>query len=199
MWLGALLIFFILSPFPSREHLDANRFAAVFGRWPAYLVFSVAEGAVVFAGSLVLDLPLTSTGMFALIIGADCFTFMCIMQLLNLFDTPGKAVSVLLVVFQLVCCSGTLPVELGTNFAQAVGPFLPFYYSIDALREVMSGGVTATILKDLGMLATFAAGSAVLTLLAYPKALALKRMRDAATVEEITGKTLENFEQTGDR
>lgn len=190
LWLGALLIFFILDPFPSREHLGASRFAAVFGRWPAYLVFSAAEGAVVFSGSLVLGLPLTSVGVFALVIGVVCFSFMCILQLLNLFDTPGKAVGVLLVVFQLVCCSGTLPAELGSDFAVAAGPCLPFYYSIDALREVLSGGVFSTVFADLGTLLLFAVAAVALSLLTYPRALALKRKRDAAMVESITGKSL---------
>ena len=38
LWLGSLLLFFIFDPFPSKNMEYAGRFAAVFGRWPLYLV-----------------------------------------------------------------------------------------------------------------------------------------------------------------
>lgn len=187
LWLGALLIFFIFEPFPPREQLGASRYAAIFGRWPLYLVLSTLEALVMLIGGYLSGTPYTDAGMAALVIACIAFSFMCILQFLNLFGIVGKAMAVLLVALQLVCCSGTLPAVLGSDFAEAVGPSLPFYYSIDAIREIMSGGVAAVAFSDMGMLLVFAAGSVVLSLITYPLALRMKRKTDAATLENILG------------
>lgn len=193
MWLGALIIFFVFSPYPSRAHIGASRFAAVFGRWPLYLCMSAAEAAVVCIGAVLSGLPCTDLGMLCLLFAVIAFSFMCIMQFFNLFDVAGKAIAVLLLILQLVCCSGTLPAELGTDFAVTAGPLMPFYYAIDAFREIMSGGVVTTALADMGMLLAFAAAFVALTLLAYPIGLKMKAKLDANAVEAITGKTLEEI------
>ena len=187
MWLGALLVFFAFDPFPSRTHLKSNRFAAIFGRWPLYLCMSALEAAVVCIGSLACGLPCTNIAALVALFAVLAVSFMCIMQFFNLFDVPGKALAVLMVILQLVCCSGTFPAELGSDFATSVGPMLPFYYAIDAFREIVSGGVIQTALNDMGVLLCFGAAFTALSLLAYPFALKLKRKRAKQTVQAILG------------
>lgn len=80
-----------------------------------------------------------------------------------------------------------MPAILGTDFAQTVGPCLPFYYSIDAFREIMSGGVTDVALQNMEVLFAFGAGALVLSLVAYPLALKMKKRRDREAVKDITG------------
>lgn len=186
LWLGSLMIFFIFDPFPSREHLDCGRFSAVFGRWPLYAVLAAINAASACVGAMLLDLPITDSGMFIALFVVDAVSFLCIMQFLNLFDTAGKALGVLLVIFQIVCCSGTMPAILGSDFAQTVGPCLPFYYSIDAFREIMSGGVTEVALQNMEVLLAFGAGALVLSLVTYPLALKMKKRRDREAVKDIT-------------
>ncbi len=193
LWLGSLMIFFIFDAFPSRKCLmRVGRFRAIFGRWPLYGILAALNAAAACAGALALGLPTTSLEMLVLLFVVDAFTFMCILQLLNLFDTAGKAFSVLLIIFQIVCCSGTLPAMLGNDFAQTLGPWLPFYYSIDAFREIMSGGMTDIALHDMGMLLAYAALAVALSLLAYPIALKAKLRRDRETVKDITGHDIVN-------
>lgn len=187
LWLGSLLIFFIFDPFPSRAKIGTNRLLAIFARWPLYLVLSVLNGLVVFIGAQATGLPITDTGMFALLLAVIAFSFMCIMQFFNLFDIPGKAVCVLLVIVQLVFCSGTFPAALGSDAAASAGPWLPFYYAIDAFREIMSGGVAQTAFHDMGVLLIFAAIATACSLLAYPAALKMKARRDRLALEELTG------------
>ncbi len=191
LWLGSLLIFFIFDVFPSREHLGRSRFAVVFGRWPLFAVLAALNAAVICAGALALGVPCTNLGMLVALFAVDAFAFMCIMQFLNMFGIAGKAVAMLLVILQIVCCSGTLPAQLGSDFAQTLGPALPFYYSIDAFREILSGCAMNVAAGDMGVLLLYAAGAVALTLLTYPAGLAMKRKIDAKTVESITGKTPE--------
>lgn len=184
LWLGSLMIFFVFSTFPSKKELAGRRFAAVIGRWPLYLLLSVLEVVIVFFGAQALGLPTTDTGMMALSLLTISVSFMLIMQFFNLFDIIGKAFSILLVIVQLVFCSGTMPAQLGNNMAVAAGPFLPFYYAIDGLREVMSGDNVDVLANDMGMLLLFAAGAVVLSLLLYPTALKIKTKKDSAALSE---------------
>ena len=184
LWLGSLMIFFVFSVFPSKKELADRRFAAIIGRWPLYLILSVLEVAVVFFGAQALGLPTTDMGMIALSLLFISVSFMLIMQFFNLFDIIGKAFSILLVAVQLVFCSGTMPAQLGSNVAVAAGPFLPFYYAIDGLREVMSGGNVDVLANDMGMLLLFAMGAVALSLLLYPIALKIKTRKDSAALSE---------------
>ena len=77
-----------------------------------------------------------------------------------------------------------MPAQLGSNVAVAAGPFLPFYYAIDGLREVMSGGNVNVLANDMVMLLLFASGAVILSLLLYPIALKIKTRKDSAALSE---------------
>lgn len=185
LWLGALLTFFVFEAFPSRTRLDAGRFAAVFGRWPLYACMMALELAFLLGGALLVGVPYTNAAALVMLAACIAFAFMCIMQFFNLFDVVDKAVSILVLVFQIAFCSGTFPIELGSTLGQSVAPFLPFTYAIYAYHEVMVGGDMAVVLHDAGMLLAFAAGAVALSLIVYPPALKAKRNRDAARVRAI--------------
>jgi len=167
-WLGTLLIFFVVSPFPTARIQGKNRFEMYFGRWPIYLMLLLLEVALVIIWSYIVGIPRTNGLVFALQVLTIAFSFMCIMLFLNLFGVLGKALSILILIFQLVGASGTFPVILGKHFANMIAPFLPYTYAIDGYREVMSGGNMATAFHDMGMLLVFAAATVAFSLLAYP-------------------------------
>ncbi len=179
LWIGTLAAFFVFDPFPSSARLRRNRFAAVFARWPLYLVIAVLNAAVVAIGALVSGVPCADAVAYAVMFAAIALSFMCIMQLLNLFDVAGKALSVLLTVLQIVFCSGTFPAILGSDVAMAAGPCLPFYYAIDGLREAISGTNMQVAYCDAGMLLLFAAGATALSLITYPAALKMKKKTES--------------------
>ncbi|MDO4890875.1 MAG: YhgE/Pip family protein [Coriobacteriaceae bacterium] len=186
LWLGTLLIFFVFEPFPSYRHIGVSRFAAVFGRWPVYLLMLALELAAVCGGSIALGVPHADLAAYIANFCVLGFSFMCIMQLLNLFDIPGKAVAILILIFQICCGSGTFPVILGADYAQVITGFLPFTYGIDAFREILSGGNLAVAYADMGRVLLFAAGAVALTLLVYAQALKLKMRRDRETLASLS-------------
>ncbi|WP_061993174.1 YhgE/Pip family protein [Fructobacillus ficulneus] len=84
----------------------------------------------------------------------------------------GKRGSALLLVFmvlQLSASAGTYPIELSNHFFQAIHPFMPMTYSVDALRQVISIGGSAT--TDLLVLLVLGLVSMVLTWLMYHRKL----------------------------
>lgn len=168
LWLGSLITFLVVDPFPSLK-VKANRFQVVFGRLPLYLMFGLADMIAVAIALYVAGVPVLDWTMMLAVLGVTTLVFVLIMENLNLlFGLPGKAIAVLAMIIQIVAASGTLPVELSNETIQGISAWLPFTYVIDALREVMSGGVWSTVAHDLGMLSLFGVASLVLTLALYP-------------------------------
>ena len=191
IWLGSLIIFFLFDPFPTKKNLGASRFAVIFGRWPLYFIVGLLEVAIVLAGAFYLGLPCTNVALLIAFFLVMSFSFICIMQFFNFFDVIGKAIAVLFVIIQLVFCSGTFPAQLGNDIAAAVGPCLPFYYAIDGIRELMSGGVEANVFNDMGTILLFGLGGLALSLISYPLALKKKKQRNAEMLEELSAETVE--------
>lgn len=186
LWLGSLLLFFIFDPFPSKNMEYASRFAAVFGRWPLYLVLVALNVAAAAVGAMLSGVPNAGTGQLLLFLACVGFSFFCILQLFSLFDIPGKALAIVVLIVQVVCCSGTFPAVLGEGFASGVSPFLPFTYAIDGVRACMSGTDLSAALSDETALMLFALVSVLASLILYPLALKMKRERDEATLKALT-------------
>lgn len=186
MWLGSLIAFFIFDPFPSNGKLGKSRFAVIFGRLPLALLIAAINAIVVGACAHAIGVPCTDSAAYVAFFATTAITFICIMELLNLFDIAGKAIALLLLIVQLVCCSGTFPAMLGNDAAAAIGPCLPFYYAIDAFREIMSGTNIGAAYVDMGALLLFAAVALVLSIAAYPLALKMKHKHDASTIARLT-------------
>ncbi len=184
LWLGSLLLFFIFDPFPSRNMEYAGRFAAVFGRWPLYLVLVALNVAAAAAGAELSGVPNAASGQFVAFLVAIGLSFFCILQLFSLFDIPGKAVAIVVLIVQVVCCSGTFPSVLGQGISD-VPPFLPFTYAIDGVRACMSGADPSALLSDAGILMLFALASTFASVALYPLALKMKQRRDAAAIKAL--------------
>ena len=67
----------------------------------------------------------------------------------------GKALAVVLLVIQVAGSGGTFPIQVTPKFFQNVNPFLPFTYSIGALREAVAGIYQPNLNKDIGVLLIF--------------------------------------------
>ena len=163
----------------------AGRFAAVFGRWPLYLVLVALNVAAAAVGAMLSGVPNAGTQLL-LFLACVGFSFFCILQLFSLFDILGKALAIVVLIVQVVCCSGTFPAVLGEGFASSVSPFLPFTYAIDGVRACMSGTDLSAALSDETALMLFALASVLASLILFPLALKMKQKRDEATLKALT-------------
>lgn len=71
------------------------------------------------------------------------------------FKHIGKALGVLLVVLQIPGASGLYPIQMQPGFFQALGPWLPFTYGINAMREAVAGFYGFAYAHDLFVLFLF--------------------------------------------
>lgn len=101
---------------------------------------------------MALGLEPTNVLMFFLVLIVTSLVFLSIIYfLLSSFGQVGNLLVMILLIFQLVGSEGTFPLELQPPFINAINPFLPFTYVLEALREVISATTInySVIGKDL--------------------------------------------------
>ncbi len=77
------------------------------------------------------------------------FAYMSIVSLLVIvLDNPGRFLAMVLLVLQLGSSEGTFPIQTTNGFFQAVNPLVPMTYSIRALRQAISGGLSNSFYLD---------------------------------------------------
>jgi putative membrane protein len=141
LWIGALMLFFIIGVRP----VDASKLSRpkiVFGRFIVYATFGIIEAIAITGGALFLGVEVTNIPIFMLFACLISLVFIGIIQLIHLLfgDLVSKGISVILVILQVAAAGGTFPVDLTKPFFIMIHPFLPFSYTIDGFREIISGG-----------------------------------------------------------
>lgn len=94
-----------------------------------------------------------------------CFT--AIVQWLNArFGAAGRILVLAVLMLQLTSAGGTYPVQTSPGFFNAIHPFLPMTYVVEALRLLITGGPLGPVWQACAVLAAFTAGALALTALA---------------------------------
>lgn len=121
-----------------------------FGRWLFYIAVGIVQSIVICSGDIILGIQCISPAAF---IGAGILAGFVYVNLMFALAVSlrhiGKALSVVLLVMQIPGSSGMFPVEMLPGFFQAINPFLPFTYSIDAMREAIGGFYGAHYTTDM--------------------------------------------------
>lgn len=166
LWVGALMMFFVIT-----EKIDTDikvgPVSLVLGKYLSYVTVGILQALLI--SFVVLKIGLKPSNLIAYYSFNVflSFVFVAIIQnFIFLLGDAGRLFAVILLVLQLTSSSGTFPGELLPKFFKTIGPFLPFTYSISALREINSGIDAGILVKDIfvlaGYLTTFLLGSVLL-------------------------------------
>lgn len=90
--------------------------------------------------------------------------FAAIIQWLNArFGAAGRILVLAVLMLQLTSAGGTYPVQTSPGFFNAVHPFLPMSYVVEALRRLITGGGIGPVWQACAVLAAFTVGALALT------------------------------------
>lgn len=155
LWVGALMMFFVIT---EKVNLDkkVGSVSVVLGKYLTYGSVGVLQAILI--SFVVTKIGLQPTNLLAYY-SFNIFlslVFVAIIQnFIFLLGDAGRLVAVIVLVLQLTSSSGTFPGELLPKFFKTIGPFLPFTYSIAALREINCGIDSAMLTKDVTILAGY--------------------------------------------
>ncbi|KOV93663.1 YhgE/Pip domain-containing protein [Streptomyces sp. NRRL B-3648] len=169
LWVGAMVAYMLIPPL-NRRALAAGSSVwriALAGWLPvvAVGVLQVAALMAVLHWGIGLQMLRAAGTIGFLCLVTACFA--AIVQWLNArFGPAGRILVLALLMLQLTSAGGTYPVQTSPGFFNAIHPFLPMSYIVEALRRLITGGGLGPVWQACGVLAAFTAGALALTALA---------------------------------
>lgn len=182
LWVGGLILVSILKQEVDRDEevSDCSSTSAYFGRWLLFVVLAVIQGFIVCVGDIVLlkvqcvhPALFVASGMFCSFIYVNIIFAMALT-----FKHIGKALGVFLIILQIPGSSGTYPIEMMPGFFQKLNPFLPFTYSIRAMRECIAGFYESTYAKNMAVLFVYPVLALFIGLVLRPLLMNLNHLFD---------------------
>ena len=142
-WVGCMFLMSLIKTEVKDDVYDTKykTYQAYFGRGLTYLVLSVSQALVASIGTLVLlKVPVAEPLLFVLTCVFISVVFTSIVYaIVASLGSVGKAIVVVMLVFQVAGSGGTFPVEMTSQIFAFLNPFMPFTYAINAVRECVGG------------------------------------------------------------
>ena len=144
IWVGALLLSsvistdFILSDKQKEKYSKRQQY---FARYLTFLVVGLTQALIVTLGNMFLIHAYVKEPVwFVITTMFIAFAFFSVLySLVALFGNIGKGIGIIILVLSISGAGGNFPVILSGKFFQAINPFLPFTYAVNALRETVGG------------------------------------------------------------
>ena len=169
IWVGSLLMLALLTT--ECKDLNIKEETTImqkhFGKLLLFLLISFIQTVIVALGDVyLLKVYPENLALFFGISLLTSFVFtVMIYTLVSLFGNVGKAVAVVIMVFQIAGSGGIYPIQTNPKIFGVLQPLWPFTYAIDAYRQAIAGPTWSNTLHDIGILLTFAIVFIVLGLL----------------------------------
>ena len=157
LWVGGFVLVAIYKLEVDDEGVgDFKPWQGFFGRWLLLNLIGQLQAIICCVGDLCLGIQCVSPVAFVFAGMVESFVYVFFIYALSVaFKHIGKALGVLLVVLQIPGASGLYPIEMQPEFFQALKPWLPFTYGINAMRESIAGFYGNYYAQNLGMLLVF--------------------------------------------
>ena len=154
IWVGSLLMSSLLTTKVEDQENKYKPYQKYFGRGLLFVIISLFQTLIITLGDMyILGTQANSPYRFvlyalliSLLFSSIIYTIVCIL------GNVGKAVCIVLLVLQLGSSGGTFPIQMTSEFFQALYPKVPFTYSIGLLREAVGGVYIPAVERDIKIL-----------------------------------------------
>lgn len=173
LWIGGIALYFVFRPISPRALAStAHTSRIALSGLLTGLVVSLFQAGLIAVLLQILGISGPSMAATAGFVALTAVVFTAIHHLLTAsLGGPGRFLALLLLILQLTSAGGTYPVQVAPAFFQAIAPFLPMTYTVDALRRLIAEGWTTAVTTDAIVLGAF---GILAVLLAFPATKALR-------------------------
>lgn len=159
IWVGILLMLALLTT-ECEDFEDGEKISVMqkhFGKLLLFLTVGIIQTVIVLAGDIgILGVRPENTLLFFGMGLLSCVVFtMIIFTLVSLFGNIGKAIAVVIMVFQIAGAGGIYPIQTNPKIFEVLEPLWPFTYAIDGFREAIAGPIWSNTIHDIKMLCLF--------------------------------------------
>jgi putative membrane protein len=168
LWVGAMVAYMLIQPLNRRAlAAGASAWRIALAGWLPVAAVGVLQTAALMSvlhWAIGLEMARAAGAVGFLFLVTACFA--AIVQWLNArFGAAGRILVLALLMLQLTSAGGTYPVQTSPGFFNAIHPFLPMSYVVEALRRLITGGGLGPVWQACAVLAGFTAGALALTAL----------------------------------
>lgn len=158
IWVGALLLCAFLTVHckdPEGYHLNLKQ--KHFGKMNLFLFLSLIQSTIITVGDVVvLGVRPENFGLMMLFSLLCSITFVVIIfTLVSLFGNVGKAIVVIMMVFQIAGAGGIYPIQTNPHVFGVLHPLWPFTYGINGFREAIAGPTWDSVYENIRSLLCF--------------------------------------------
>ncbi|MFD1662854.1 YhgE/Pip family protein [Streptomyces caeni] len=174
LWVGSMVAYMLIPPLNRRAlAAGASAWRISLAGWLPVAAVGVLQTAALMAvlhWAIGLGMVHAAGTVGFLFLVTVCFA--ALVQWLNArFGAAGRILVLALLMLQLTSAGGTYPVQTSPGFFNAIHPFLPMSYVVEALRRLITGGGLGPVWQACAVLPAFTAGALALT------ALSARRMQ----------------------
>lgn len=154
LWVGALLLTALLTTKAKNADFAYTPLEEYFGKYLYFATAALLQGFAASMGDIfVLGVTIRHPVVFVCLAMFYSLVFcMIVYTLVALFGNVGKAIGVVMLVFQLAGSGGTFPIQVTPEFFQHLYGYLPFTYAIGGMREAVAGLDAGALLRDIAAL-----------------------------------------------
>ncbi|WP_217252822.1 YhgE/Pip domain-containing protein [Streptomyces sp. AC602_WCS936] len=168
LWVGAMVAYMLIPPMNRRAlAAGASAWRIALAGWLPVAALGVLQTAALMSvlhWAVGLQMARAAGTVGFLLLVTACFA--AIVQWLNArFGAAGRILVLALLMLQLTSAGGTYPVQTSPGFFNALHPFLPMSYVVEALRRLITGGGLEPVWHACVVLAAFTAAALALTAL----------------------------------
>lgn len=154
LWVGALMMFFVITD--KVDHKIKAKITPTSIVLEKYIIYSlIGSFQAILISAIVLKIGLRPSNIhayFAFNIFLSLVFVAILQNFIFLLGDAGRLLAIIVLLLQLTSSNGTFPGELLPKFFRTIGPYLPFTYSISAMREINSGIDPHVLTKDINIL-----------------------------------------------
>ncbi|MFJ5994357.1 YhgE/Pip family protein [Streptomyces sp. NPDC092370] len=169
LWVGAMVAYMLIVPMNRRAlAAGAPAWRIALAGWLPVVAIGVLQTVALMSvlhWAVGLEMARAAGTVGFLFLVTACFA--AIVQWLNArFGAAGRILVLALLMLQLTSAGGTYPVQTSPGFFNALHPFLPMSYVVEALRRLITGGGLEPVWHACVVLTAFTAGALALTAVA---------------------------------
>jgi len=166
LWVGAMVAYMLIAPMNRRAlATSAPAWRIALAGWLPVVAVGVLQTVALMSvlhWAIGLQMARAAGTIGFLFLVTACFA--AIVQWLNArFGAAGRILVLALLMLQLTSAGGTYPVQTSPGFFNAIHPFLPMSYIVEALRRLITGGGLGPVWHACVVLVAFTAGALALT------------------------------------
>jgi putative membrane protein len=168
LWVGAMVAYMLIAPMNRRAlAAGASAWRIALAGWLPVVAIGVLQTVALMSvlhWAVGLQMVRAAGTVGFLFLVTACFA--AIVQWLNArFGAAGRILVLALLMLQLTSAGGTYPVQTSPGFFNALHPFLPMSYVVEALRRLITGGGLEPVWHACVVLVAFTAAALALTAL----------------------------------